>query len=333
MLKFPNFWLQSEKAPIFFIYLLSPIALVWTIVVKFKFLFGKNENLPIPVICVGNVTVGGNGKTPTALKLQNLLNNMGYKPHIISRGYKGRLKGPHFVNKYNDNSFLVGDEPLMISHYGPNWISKNRVKGVKLAAKHGADIAILDDGFQNHSFRKDFSILVIDCVIGFGNGWVVPSGPLREPHYNALNRADAIITLGTELEQTEFLKTFPTSFENIHFKGSMEPTKKNGIRLNKVKVYAFTGIGRPAKFFNKLSESGAILLKSISFSNHSHFNSKKIEIFADEAKRSSAIVVTTEKDFVKLPLYLKEKIYAYRVNIKIEKQTAFVSLLKKSIER
>ena len=332
MMKFPNFWLQAQKRQIFFILILSPFSFIWALATKIKFLMGKNQKLPIPVICVGNVTVGGNGKTPTALKLQNLLTKMGYKAHIISRGYKANLKGPHFVNKDSDSSFLVGDEPLMISQYGPNWISKNRISGIKLAAKHGAEVAILDDGFQNNSFRKDFSILVIDCVIGFGNGWLIPSGPLRESPHSALNRADAIITLGTKLERNKFLKTFPICLEKIHFQGSVEAIK-NDRRWNKVKVYAFTGIGRPKKFFGKLAEEGAVLVKTKSFSNHSHFNSNIIEAFVSEAKKSNAIVITTEKDYVKLPKKLKAKIYVYRINIKIEKQAELLKLIKESINQ
>ena len=168
---FPRFWLKSKiKLPLFPL-VLYPMSVLWIALSKIYQLRTKiirPFKSTVPVICVGNITLGGNGKTPTAIKVRSILKELGYNPHILSRGYKAKFKGPHLVNPKKDSHVEVGDEALMTSMYGPTWISRDRRLGIKTAIASGANIIILDDGFQNFSIKKDFCILVIEASIGFG---------------------------------------------------------------------------------------------------------------------------------------------------------------------
>ena len=185
---FPNFWLKPKLKPSILPLLLYPISILWMVFGMMKLMVISPNQSRVPIICVGNITIGGNGKTPTAIKLRSLLNDLGYNSHIVSRGYKSIIKGPHLVDKIRDSTSLVGDEALMMAQYGPTWISRNRNKGIESAIKSGAEVIILDDGLQNYSVKKDFSIIVIEASIGFGNGYLIPAGPLRESITSGLKK-------------------------------------------------------------------------------------------------------------------------------------------------
>jgi tetraacyldisaccharide 4'-kinase len=200
-----------------------------------------------------------------------------------------------------------------------------------MAAKRGANIAILDDGLQNYNFKKDFSILVIDSVIGFGNGWLIPSGPLREPVKSGLGKSDVILTLGSENEQLKFIQSFPIIEQKNHFQGSIKSS--HGIKTWKgIKVFAFSGIARPEKFFNTLSTSGALLAKTMTFPNHLHFNADRIKNFISQAVLEEAIVITTEKDFVKLPIALQKHVIVFKITLEILNQSLLLNLIQKSLD-
>ena len=201
MLRAPNFWFKKKNEGKLLSLLLSPASKIWEFEVKRRIQSGTWEKMPIPIICVGNLIIGGSGKTPVTQALQILINEIGFKPHVLSRGYGGKLKGPLYVSK--NHSFRdVGDEPIILSKTGPVLISKNKKMGIFKAWEKGAKVVILDDGFQNTGIAKDFSIIVVDSQILFGNERVIPSGPLREPISSGLSRADAIVLVNNVDNQT-----------------------------------------------------------------------------------------------------------------------------------
>lgn len=334
-MKFPKFWLKQSKAKFVDISVLfAPLSLLWKFFSYLSTLFGKNEIMPIPVVCVGNITLGGNGKTPTVIKFFQLLRNLGYNPHIVSRGYKSKLKGPLLVCSQTNSHIEVGDEPLMLATYGPTWVSRERSLGIKSAAKANADIVILDDGFQNNSVFKDFSFVVVDTSVGFGNEKIIPAGPLREPINVGLQRADMIIAIGSKSEQEAFgakIKIF-TNTELVH--GKLVPSSSNFDIRNK-KVICFAGIAHPKKFFHFVESLGAKVLKTYSFPNHKPLKEKTLKRLAAEAKKNGAFLVTTEKDFVRIPLQYKELIKEIKVELTLDNTDLIYEKLKqfkKSVE-
>ena len=325
---FPKFWLKQRSNRLFLQYLLWPATLIWSILSKLELIFVVPQKSPIPVICVGNITVGGNGKTPTAMKIRSLLQNLGHKPHILSKGYKSNVKGPHLVDPKIDSFLDVGDEPLMMSFYGPTWIARNRRAGIKSAALSGANIIILDDGFQNHSIIKDFSILVIETSVAFGNGSLIPAGPLREPISIALKKADLLITIGEENDQTNFETEFSYLKLPPSLRGQLKP-RDGSLNLNKKSVLAFTGIGHPTKFRIMLENLGSNILSFETFANHKPFKQALLKKLINKARKSKALLVTTEKDFVKIPYFLQRHFYALKVDLEINNQKLILEKLAK----
>ena len=324
---FPNFWLETKHKQSLYPYLLYPISICWMALGKLKIQLTSSYQSPLPVICVGNLTVGGNGKTPTALKIRSLLGDLGYKPHIVSRGYKARIKGPHLVDPTRDSFREVGDEALMMASQGPTWISQNRSAGVKAAANSGANVIVLDDGFQNFSIKKNLSVLVIESSTGFGNGYLIPAGPLREKISTGLKRADIIITIGSPPTQKTFkskhlfLKKLPL------IEGRLVP-KKNSLNLKGKTIIAFAGIAHPEKFRTTLEEVGAIIIKFKAFANHKAFEIQQLNKLLSEARKKEAILVTTEKDFVRIPSKLQSYFNVLEVNLEIENEKFLIKKLK-----
>tara|TARA_Y100001968_G_scaffold330128_1_gene381131 strand:- start:334 stop:1203 length:870 start_codon:yes stop_codon:yes gene_type:complete len=287
--------------------------------------------MPIPVICVGNITAGGNGKTPTALKIQKLLQTAGYRTHILSGGYKSQLKGPLLVNPHIHSFKDVGDEPLMMSSYAPTWIAKNRRCGVKSAHAAGADVVILDDGFQDTSIKKDLSIVVVDSSTAFGNEYLIPAGPLREPIVSGLKRADLLITIGSESQQ----KRFYLNYENLDMPHSIKafiaPQTENFSVLRK-KVIALAGIGHPRKFFRFLETLGAKIVYSKPFPNHKAFNIKTLENLVALSHKKQAQLVTTEKDFVRLPQNLRQFFKILKIDVVFENEELLLKKMKSVLQ-
>ncbi|MDG2475342.1 MAG: tetraacyldisaccharide 4'-kinase [Paracoccaceae bacterium] len=324
---FPYFWLKPKFKSSFFPYLLYPISLVWMAFSVLNKIIILPYKSPVPIICVGNITVGGNGKTPTAIKLRSLLKELGYNPHILSRGYKASLKGPHFVNPTKDSFREVGDEALMMSMSGPTWISRNRRLGIKSAIASDADIIILDDGFQNNSIKKDFSILVIEASIGFGNGYLIPAGPLRENIKSGLNKANLIITLGEKSAQTDFANANRFIEKLPKIKGRLVP-ETTDYKLKDRSVIAFAGIAHPKKFKTTLETLGANIIIFKKFTNHKAFKINALENLIMIAEKKQAILVTTEKDFVRIPKHLQHNFQVIKVNLEIQTPNLLIEKLK-----
>ena len=193
MLKAPKFWYNKHDT--LFSILLYPISLIFSLITKINTLAHKDMSQGIPVICIGNLVVGGAGKTPVSLKIGKLLIRAGYKPHFISKGYAGLIKNSTLVQTWH-SATSVGDESILLSKIAPTWIGIDRIFSSKLAKKEGADCLIMDDGFQNPTIKKDFSIIVINATQEFGNKRVMPSGPLRESINRGLSRTNLIVVVG-----------------------------------------------------------------------------------------------------------------------------------------
>lgn len=263
----------------------------------------------VPVICIGNINAGGTGKTPTAIAMAQYLQQRDHAVHIVSRGYGGSIDGPVQVDSRTHSADQTGDEPLLLSAFAPTWVAKDRAAGVQAAEKAGATVILLDDGFQNPTVAKTLSIIVVDATRGFGNGRVIPAGPLREPVAAGLKRADIVLTIGDGA--VEGLDGKPTA------QGRLEPLQ-TGMTWTGLRVLAFAGIGNPSKFFATLRQLGAEVIKAEPLEDHQPLTPALMKRLETEAKAQVAQLVTTEKDAVRLPDAFRSKVLTVPIRLEIE---------------
>ena len=273
---------------------LQPLAGVWTAASRLRRTLTPLWRAPVPVLCVGNVTVGGGGKTPAACALTDRLLSRGWRPHILSRGFGGRHAGPMSVNPAQHTSRDVGDEPLLLVRHAPVWVARNRARAAAAAVDAGADILVMDDGLQNTRLARTLSLIVIDGPRGLGNARVLPAGPLREPMADALARAGTAVIVGDDPHDlTSLLRGEGLCVLHARFKAGCIPG--NGLPL-----FAFAGIARPDKFFATLREHGADVVRTRSFGDHHRYDPMVVTTMFEEANALGAQLVTTEKDWVRL---------------------------------
>ena len=263
----PRFWTERTAVS----NLLSPFGVVVGSIACCRARLARPTAIDIPVICVGNLVAGGAGKTPVALSLASRLEQMGYEVHFLTRGYGGRIRGPHRVDTNVDGVHDVGDEALLLARVAPTWVSMDRAAGGRLAEQNGAQIIIMDDGFQNFSLAKNLSALVVDSEYGFGNRRVIPAGPLREPIPCGLSRADLVILLGGD--NPNVTSEIPGELPLLRGKILMDPVLE---KIAGDSIIAFAGIGRPEKFFTALNRSVGTVLESISFPDHHIYTAEEI---------------------------------------------------------
>lgn len=314
----PEFWFRRSWQS----RLLAPLGWLYAWGTAHRLAKGAPETLSIPVICVGNINAGGTGKTPTAIYLVQKLQEMGHQPHIVSRGYGGHAVGPLRVNEREHRADEVGDEPLLLSAFGPVWVAKNRLKGARAAEAAGASIILLDDGFQDPSLTKTLSLVVVDAARGFGNERCIPAGPLREPLHVGLKRADAVLAIG-EGDATLLI-------EKPLFSARLEPLQM-GMSWEGTRALAFAGIGHPEKFFATLSRLGAEIVHAEALSDHQPLTPALMQRLLSDAKRHGARLVTTEKDAVRLPPALRSEVLTLPVRLTIKEEQAFDALLKQKL--
>jgi tetraacyldisaccharide 4'-kinase len=253
----------------------------------------------IPVLCVGNLTVGGAGKTPTAIALGKLLLERGEKPFFLTRGYGGASGGPVLVRP-SHSAREVGDEPLLLAQIAPTIVAHDRIAGAAMAVKVGASMIVMDDGFQNPALAKDFSLLVIDGERGVGNGQVFPAGPLRASLQTQINRASAALFVGPIGASAQGVMVSAKARGLPVFTARLAPDASVAAKLSGRKVLAFAGIAHPKKFFATLEACGIAIGNVRSFADHHSFTARDAAELLDVAVRENLVLMTTEKDMARM---------------------------------
>jgi tetraacyldisaccharide 4'-kinase len=284
----PAFWQRSGILPA----LLTPLGVAYAAGTARR-TARPGWRAPVPVICVGNVSVGGTGKTPVALDIAMRLRARGARPHFLTRGYRGSTKGATGVDPARHDADAVGDEALLLAHCAPTWVGADRAATARAAVAAGASVLIMDDGLQNPTLEKTVSLMVIDGAVGFGNGRVLPAGPLREPVAACAARVQAALMIGPD--QTGAADVMPPGLPVLH--AEMVPGPELDALLGR-KILAFAGIGRPEKFFHMLEAAGLELTRRISFPDHHRFTSADLRRLTNNPE---IVAVCTQKDFVRIP--------------------------------
>jgi tetraacyldisaccharide 4'-kinase len=296
LMRAPAFWWQTPPTPL--ARALAPFGSLWGNLAARR-MSKRGGAAPLPVICVGNFTAGGAGKTPTALALADLLCADGERPAFLSRGYGGREAGPLLVDVARLGAGDVGDEPLLLARSAPTIVARDRPGGAALAAGTGATVIVMDDGLQNPSLLKSLGLAVVDGATGIGNGLTLPAGPLRAPLSAQWPRTDAVVVIGKGEPGDRIAGEAATRGKPV-LRASLEADPAAAARLKGERVLAFAGIGRPAKFFESLAACGAIVVGARAFGDHHAYTAAEIARLAAEARAGGLALVTTEKDRVRL---------------------------------
>lgn len=308
--------------------LLTPISWIWAAVTARRIARTVPYDPGVPVICVGNLTVGGAGKTPVVRALAERLAARGKAVHLLSRGYGGRLEGPVRVDLAVHTSADVGDEPLMLAKDFPVWVARDRAAGARAAAEAGAEAIVMDDGHQNPSVKKALSLVVVDGETRgdewpFGDGRVFPAGPMREPLAAGLARADAIVMLlPDDLAASDpELNAMLQGPEQItaHLRATAAPPAGPQV--------GFAGIGKPWKVERALKAAGCDLADFAPFPDHAAYDEATLRRLADRAKVFGAGLVTTEKDWARLPTAWRERVTAWPVVAVFDDEASLDALL------
>lgn len=295
MFSTPEFW-KDKSAFNWRSLLLMPFACLYGIGRKIDVALKTPQSADVPIICIGNLTAGGTGKTPTALAILKLVKKekLAKSPYFLTRGYGGKIKAPTLVHKKNHCAADVGDEAVLLAAAGKTVVSADRYEGAKLARALGADLIIMDDGFQNNTLHKDLNLIVIDGGYGLGNARLLPAGPLREPLHEGTRRADGFVIIGEDVHKTR--QTLPAHKPIYQASITAKTTK-----LDKEKRYlAFAGLGRPRKFRRTLESEKFNLVGWREFPDHYPYTNIDLGNLKTAAAALNASLITTEKDIVRL---------------------------------
>lgn len=319
----PRFWQAgtASRLPA----LLRPLAAVYGLGNRLNQRMTAAQDIGVPVLSVGNLVAGGAGKTPTAIAIAQRLVALGRHPHIVSRGYGGRLSGPVRVDLHRHHAADVGDEALLLALAAPTWIGSNRPAAARAAVAAGADCIIADDAHQTYALARRLNLLVVDGGYGFGNGLQLPAGPLREPIEDGLARCDALVVIGPRSV------ALPDFGRRPVFNATLEPNAADAVRLRGRRVLAFAGIGRPEKFFTSLQQLGATVVQTATFPDHAPYTPDTVMRLVETAHSLNAIPVTTAKDQVRLPANAHAMVDVLRVSLVFAEPQAFDAYLQKQL--
>ena len=328
MINTPEFWYKKDLISKFKTLLLLPFSIIWILLSLIKKNFVKRYKSHLKVICIGNLSIGGTGKTPFSIQTYKILETLGYKPVFLTRGYRGLTKGPILVNK-SHNHKDVGDEALLLSKVGTTIVSSNRCIGAKYIEnlKKNYDIIIMDDGLQNYQLEQDIKLLLIDKKFLFGNGYCIPAGPLRQTITQGLKKIDAIIFTG-DGDIKDINLNFINNIQNFDTKLEI----KNTFKTKKNNFLAFCALGNPIKFFNTLKKNNFKIVLTKSFPDHYEYKNKDINTLREEADNRNLKLITTEKDYVKIDDKENEiSVLPIEINFSKADGNKFKSFLKEKI--
>jgi tetraacyldisaccharide 4'-kinase len=327
----PFWWRQGDRAAA----MLAPLGAIYGAVAARR-MAREGVRAGVPVVCIGNPTVGGAGKTPAALTVARMLQSAGETPVFLSRGYGGQLAGPVRVDPTKHLASDVGDEPLLLARAAATIVARDRVSGAEAAEAAGAGVIVMDDGFQNPALAKDVSVLVVDARRGVGNGRIIPAGPLRAPLDVQLDRAQALIVVGAgdaaSITDQARKRALPV------FSARLAPDPAFVASIGGARVLAFAGIGDPEKFFTTLREAGVAIAATRSFDDHHRYTQAEAQMLRDEAHRTGLVLVTTEKDMARMQgdqeaALLSALSLALPVTLEFDDTVGFRSLLRGQISR
>ena len=304
----PKFWDKNQIS--IFSVLLLPIALLIKLLSMLKRALIKSNQSSIPIICVGNIYIGGTGKTPLCIEIFSILKNLKMNPAFIRKQYN-----------------LFQDETDLQKSIGPVYQNKKRIEAVQEATKNNINVAILDDGFQDFSIKKNLSIICFNEKQWIGNGFTIPSGPLRED-LSALKKADCVIINGKKNKNIEN-KIFSKNEKIKIFYSSYKP--QNIDEFQNKKVVAFAGIGNPQNFFDLLIENKLDIAETIEFPDHHKYSEKELVNLSNKIKDKNSILVTTEKDYFRISEDHKKNIKYLKIEVEIENKNQFIEEIKKII--
>lgn len=313
----PDFWRRDGWWP----RLLAPLGCLYALAGRRRRLRAEGFAAALPVICVGNIVAGGAGKTPVCIAIAQRLTELGKQPHFLTRGYGGTEAGPRLVDPLRHPASRVGDEALLLAAHAPTWVARHRPDGAVAAAQMGADIVIMDDGFQNGSLRQDLALVVVDGGYGFGNGRIIPAGPCREDVAEGMARARAMVLIGDDATNAAAL-----AGGKPVLRARLQPGPE-AAELMGTRVVAFAGIGRPEKFFDSLRQAGAELVESHAFADHHPYERAEIEHLRQRALHLGGQLWTTTKDAVRLPPEARSSIRVLTVSLGWEDTASIDALL------
>ena len=290
----------------------------------------------VPVICIGNFTLGGAGKTPTAIAIAHMLRESGERLFFLTRGYGGSASGPKLVDAETDKADVVGDEALLLARVAPTIVARDRVAGARAAQAHGARVIVMDDGLQNSSLAKDFALAVVDGRRGIGNACVFPAGPLRVPLDAQLARVNALLVVG-DGEGARNVITAATRRGLAVWHGRLEPHRVSAGAIARP-VLAFAGIGNPDKFFATAEEAGLTIAQRRTFPDHHCFTAEEGAELLMAADRDALALLTTEKDHARMTADpalagLAQRAHVLPVTMRIDEMTELQAALRKALGR
>lgn len=326
----PRWWYVRDGAPAPLTRaLLRPASWIWTWATRYRLAHGRPFDPGAPVICVGNLTLGGSGKTPVVRAIARRLAAAGRNPHVLIRGYGGRLRGPVRVDPAAHTAADVGDEALMLAKDAPVWVARDRAAGAAAAAAAGAGVIVMDDGHQNPSVAKTLSLVVVDAETRerewpFGDGQVFPAGPMREPLSDGLARADAVVLLlpaDLEAPDPKLSALFVGGMLALVARLAPAAAPPAGTQV------AFAGIGKPWKMERALVAAGCEVADFAPFPDHARYDERTLRFLAARAEALGAGLVTSEKDWVKLPPAWRARVTAWPVEARFEDESALEGLL------
>ncbi len=326
----PGFWQHDGGLA----RLLSPLSGMTAMATRRR-LARPGVRVGVPVVCCGNATVGGAGKTLLALDLARRALAAGQAVHVLTRGHGGRRSGLTRVEPWHDAA-AVGDEALLLAAVAPCWVSADRAAAARAAVAAGATLLVMDDGLQNPGLCKDLSLLVVDAVSGFGNGRLLPAGPLREPVAAAASRCQAAVVIGEGVIGAGVIDAGVIGDAVVALPGGL-PRLQATLQPDEAmrglagrRVLAFAGIGRPEKFFASLEQVGAVVTRA-AFGDHHRYSRQELRRLLGRAAQGGLTLATTPKDAVRLPEEVRRQVTVAGVGLAWADEAALTALLQKTV--